>query len=623
MGAAFSGNVVPICFHPKSFLKMTTPKRLFDCLEIQATAPKPDLLAAKVAGAYQPLSTAVVHDKIYRLAAGLMHRGVSFGDGAVEGRDKIAIISNSRPEWLITDLAVQQTGAILVPLYPNIATEEWVAIFQESEVKGCFVSSVALYETVMAERARLPKLEWVVCFEEGAGATHWKTLLVDSLFPEMKHAIAAVCNQITTDDIATIIYTSGTTGKPKGVMLSHGNIVSNVQDATPVLLGIPLVERKSLSFLPLNHIFEKMIAYVYLFNGFSIYYAESMETIAANLKEVQPSLFVTVPRLLEKVYEKIMATGSQLTGIKKQLFFWAVNLGKEYDPAKNQGWWYNQQLALANKLIFSKWREALGGKVGAIVVGGAACQPRLQKIFSAANITIMEGYGLTETSPVIAVNHYEAENRRIGTVGPVLTGVEVKLAEDGEVLCKGPNVMKGYYKNPAATAEAMRDGWYLTGDIGEFVEGKFLKITDRKKELFKTSGGKYVAPQLIENKVKESRFIEQAMVVGEGEKFVAALIVPSFENLKKWMGEQGIPFTTAEAAVKEPRVFAMIEEVINGFNPQFNHVEQIKKFLLLPHEWSVESGELTPKLSMRRKIILEANRPALEQLYRPATNPEE
>lgn len=596
---------------------MNTSKRLFDCLQIQAIAPKHDLLAAKVHGAYRPMDTATVHDKIYRLAAGLMERGVSFGDGTVEGRDKIGIISNSRPEWLIADLAVQQTGAILVPLYPNIATEEWVAIFQESDVKGCFVSNSALYAAVMAERSRLPKLEWVVCFEESGEVTHWETLLTDKLTPEKKAAIDAVSSRIGADDIATIIYTSGTTGKPKGVMLSHDNIVSNVKAATPVLLGIPLKERKSLSFLPLNHIFEKMIAYVYLFNGFSIYYAESMETIAANLKEVQPSLFVTVPRLLEKVYEKIMATGSQLTGIKKQLFFWAVNLGKEYDPAKDGGWWYNQQLALANKLIFSKWREALGGNVGAIVVGGAACQPRLQKIFSAANITIMEGYGLTETSPVIAVNHYEKENRRIGTVGPVIAGVEVKIADDGEILCKGPNIMKGYYKNPQATADAMRDGWYLTGDIGEFVEGKFLKITDRKKELFKTSGGKYVAPQLIENKVKESRFIEQAMVVGEGEKFVAALIVPSLENLKKWMGEQGIPFTTAEAAIQEPRVFAMIEEVINGFNPQFNHVEQIKRFLLLPQEWSVDSGELTPKLSMRRKIILENNRPALEALYRP------
>ncbi len=602
---------------------MSLPKRLFDCLEMQAIAPKYDLLAAKVDGQYAPMDTATVHDKIYRLAAGLMEKGISFGNGTVEGRDKIAIISNSRPEWLITDLAVQQTGAILVPLYPNIATEEWVSIFQESEVKGCFVSTPALYEAVMAEKNRLPKLEWVVCFEKGGAATHWETLLADSLTPDRKAAIEAVTSRIGPEDVATIIYTSGTTGKPKGVMLSHNNIVSNVQSCTPVLLEIPLPERKSLSFLPLNHIFEKMIAYVYLFNGFSIYYAESMETIAANLKEVQPSLFVTVPRLLEKVYEKIMATGSQLTGIKKQLFFWAVNLGKKYDPAINQGWWYNQQLALANKLIFSKWREALGGNVGAIVVGGAACQPRLQKIFSAANITIMEGYGLTETSPVIAVNHYNPENRRVGTVGTVIEGVEAKIAEDGEILCKGPNVMLGYYKNPQATADVLRDGWFLTGDIGEFVEGKFLKITDRKKELFKTSGGKYVAPQLVENKIKESRFIEQAMVVGEGEKFVAALIVPSFENLKKWMGEQNLPFTTPETAASDPKVHAFLEEIIEGFNKNFNHVEQIKKFLVLPHEWSVETGEMTPKLSLKRKIILEKNRPALELLYRPTGNPQD
>ncbi len=595
---------------------MENPQRLFDCLQIQAAAPLPDLLAAKVNGVYVPQSTQTVHDKIHRLAAGLLKRGVSMGDGTEEGRDKIAIISNSRPEWLIVDLAVQLTGAILVPLYPNITSAEWKGIFEETEVKGCFVSNRALYDAVLAEKSDLPNLEWIACFEESAGAVYWESLLSPTISPESKAQIEAVKARITADDVATIIYTSGTTGKPKGVMLTHGNICSNVRDATPVLLGIPMQERKALSFLPLNHIFEKMVSYVYLFHGFSIYYAESMETIGANLKEVQPALFVTVPRLLEKVYERIMAAGAQLTGVKKSLFFWAVNLGKKYDPRENQGWWYNTQLKLANKLIFAKWREALGGKVSAIVVGGAACQPRLARIFSAAGIVTMEAYGLTETSPGIAVAHYSAKGRKIGTVGPVLRGVEVKLAEDGEILCKGPNVMKGYYKNPEATAEVLRDGWFSTGDIGVFTEEGFLKITDRKKELFKTSGGKYVAPQLIENKLKESRFIEQVMVVGEGEKFVAAVLVPSFENVKKWMAGKGISFFTNEAAVEDPRVFAMIEEEVARLNAAFNHVEQVKKFLLLPKEWSVEAGELTPKLSLRRKIILEQNRPELERLYR-------
>ncbi|RYD53626.1 MAG: long-chain fatty acid--CoA ligase [Sphingobacteriales bacterium] len=597
---------------------MNQPQRLFDCIPLQAAAPLPDLLAAKVGDRYLPMATHEVHDTIQRLAAGLLQKGISFGDGTVEGRDKIAILSNSRPEWLIVDLAVQLSGAVLVPLYPNIATAEWVSIFQEAEVKGCFVSSRALYEQMMDQKASLPKLEWVVCFEMASALPHWEILLAKTVAPETAQRLAAIQAQLTAEDVATIIYTSGTTGQPKGVMLSHGNIVSNVMAATPILMGIPLPERKALSFLPLNHIFEKMISYVYLFNGFSIYYAESMETIGANLKEVQPSLFVTVPRLLEKVYERIMTTGSALTGIKKQLFFWAVNLGKTYDYTQPQSWWYRTQLKLANKLIFSKWREALGGRVGAIVVGGAACQPRLERIFSSAGIVVMQGYGLTETSPVIAVNHYDAANRRIGTVGPVISGVEVKLAEDGEILCKGPNVMKGYYKNEAATQEAIPDSWFHTGDIGAFVDGTFLKITDRKKELFKTSGGKYVAPQPIENKLKESRFIEQAMVVGEDEKFVAALIVPSFDNLQSWMAEKGLTFSGKEAAVALPVVQAYFEEIIAGFNSGFNHVEQVKKFILVADDWSVEGGQMTPKLSLRRKIIKEHYRPRLETLYRPA-----
>lgn len=596
---------------------MKIPHRLFDCIELQAMSPKPDLLAGKTAGRYVTLSTEEVHAEVKKLAAGLLSRGISAQDMTTEGRDKIAILSNSRPAWLITDLAVQLTGAILVPLYPNITMAEMIGIFNESGVKGCFVHTAALYHQIMEQKDKMPALEWVYTFEEEAGVPHWESCKVQ---PSQDHlaAMDRIRQQTTESDIATIIYTSGTTGTPKGVMLSHKNIVSNVNDVHPIIEGVGLAERKALSFLPLNHILEKMISYVYLFNGFSIYYAESMETIGDNLKEVRPSIFVTVPRLLEKVYEKIMATGHQLTGIKKQLFFWAVDLGKQYEPGKPRSWWYDFKLSIANKLIFSKWRAALGGNVKAIVVGGAPCQPRLTKIFTSADITIMEGYGLTETSPVIAVNHYEEENRRAGTVGPVIDHVQVRIADDGEILCKGDNVMVGYYKKPEATEATFIDGWFATGDIGELLEGRFLKITDRKKELFKTSGGKYVAPQPIESKLKENRFMEQVMLIGENRKFVSALIVPSFSNLEHWMKEEHIPFTTHEAAVENPEVIKYFHQLIDEYNEGFNHIEQVKKFVLLPREWGIETGELTPKLSLKRKVILQKYAQQIDEMYEGA-----
>ncbi len=595
---------------------MTQAYRLFDCMEAQAAAPLPDLLAGKKEGVYVPLSTATVHLQINQLAAGLIAKGVSPQDGTIEGRDKIGIISNSRPEWLITDLAVQSTGAILVPLYPNIALQDLVQVFQESEVKGCFVSTKELYQSLQSVRAQLPSLQWVYTFEKQEGVPHWEECKKQTLSSEDEQKIQQIKKQTKEEDIATIIYTSGTTGKPKGVMLSHKNIVSNLMDVREVIEGVGFVERKALSFLPLNHILEKMVSYVYLFYGFSIYYAESMETIAANLKEARPTIFITVPRLLEKVYEKIMATGSQLKGVKKALFFWAVGLGKRFEIGKDMGWWYNAQLSLANKLIFSKWRAALGGNVRAIVVGGAACQPRLVKIFTAAQITIMEGYGLTETSPVIAVNHYDENNRRAGTVGPLIPNVEVKIAADGEILCKGKNVMVGYYKQPEATAETFIDGWLATGDIGEFVEGKFLKITDRKKELFKTSGGKYVAPQQVENKFKESKYIEQIMIVGAGKKFVSALIVPAFEALKQYLTEHHIAFESRAQAIQHPQTRHLFQNILDYYNPNFGHVEQVKQFALLENDWSVEGGELTPKLSLKRKFILSKYEQEIEDIYK-------
>jgi long-chain acyl-CoA synthetase len=425
--------------------------------------------------------------------------------------------------------------------------------------------------------------------------------------------LAQIREKIADTDLATVIYTSGTTGTPKGVMLSHRNIVSNVISCSPCL---PQGRIRALSFLPLNHIYERMLTYLYLFNGSSIYYAESMDTIGDNLKEVKPQMFVTVPRLLEKVYERIMHKGSELTGVKKKLFFWAHDLAARYEINKSMGPWYNLQLSLANKLIFSKWREALGNNIQCIASGGAACQVRLIRIFTAARIPILEGYGLTETSPVISVNRLQIEDRHFGTVGPLIPGVEVKIAEDGEILAKGPNVMMGYYKRPDLTAEALTDGWFHTGDIGEFRDGKYLKITDRKKELFKTSGGKYVAPLAIESKLTESPYVEQIMVVGAEKKFVGALIVPAFARLKEWAGQHGVAAASNEEMIRDPKVVAFLKEVVESYNKYFSHTEQIKRFELLPAEWTVNTGELTPKLSLRRRVVMEKYHAAIEKIYR-------
>ncbi|MEO6488947.1 MAG: AMP-dependent synthetase/ligase, partial [Ferruginibacter sp.] len=415
---------------------------------------------------------------------------------------------------------------------------------------------------------------------------------------------------------ATIIYTSGTTGTPKGVMLSHRNLVSNVLNSKKTFPFNDNIKARALSFLPLNHIFERLISYIYISTGISIYYAESLDTIADNLREVKPSLFTTVPRLLEKVYEKIMSKGAELTGIKRKLFDWAVALGEQYDNIKSPGIFYDLQLALANKLVFPKWREALGNNIEVVVTGGAACQVKLLRIFNAAKIPIYEGYGPTENSPVISVNCKKKGGTKYGTVGLPLEGQEVKLQPDGEICVKGPSVMMGYYKKPELTAETVIDGWLYTGDIGVFDENKYLKITDRKKELFKTSGGKYVAPQAIENKLKESPFIEQVMVVGADEKFVGALIVPSMINLKAWMKLKDIPFTTIEDTIQNPKVLELYKDLIQSFNKLFNHVEQIKKFELLPDEWSIDTGEMTPKLSMKRKVIMEKFRKAIDRIYK-------
>jgi long-chain acyl-CoA synthetase len=586
---------------------MTQPTRLFDCLEYRLqNGDTPDLLAAKENGAWRHYSTSEIKTMVDALTAGLLAAGIGYGDGTIEGRDKVAVLSKNCPEWIILDLAVQQAGAILVPVYPTIHINELEFIFNDAQVKLAFVFDEDGFEKIASIQSRIPSLRDIISFKKTGQARHWETLFSTP----GEHS---QMDRIQGDDIATIIYTSGTTGTPKGVMLSHNNILSNVLACIPCL---PNQKIKALSFLPLNHIFERMITYFYFYKGASVYYAESMETIADNLREVRPTMFTTVPRLLEKVYDRIMSKGADLKGVKKRLFFWAHGLATRFEINKNQGAWFNFQLSLANKLIFSKWREALGNNLICIVSGGAACQVRLIRIFTAARIPILEGYGLTETSPVISVNRLQEQWRMFGSVGPAIDGVDVKIADDGEVLCKGPNVMVGYYKRPDLTADVITDGWFHTGDIGTMVNNQFLKITDRKKEMFKTSGGKYVAPLPIENKLKESVYIEQAMVIGADKKFVGALIVPSFPNLKEWAKQHGISDTSNEALVKDPNVRELFRDLIESFNKFFNHVEQVKKFELLPYEWSIEGGEMTPKLSIKRKVIMEKNSDVIDRIYR-------
>jgi long-chain acyl-CoA synthetase len=594
---------------------MNEHSRLFDYIDFQLNKfPKDDMFCGKENGRWKNYSTAEVKDLVNRLSAGLVKLGVSGHDMQIEHQDKIALISKNRPEWLILDMACQQIGAALCPIYPTTNVSELEFIFNDAAVKYAFISGQDILDKVNIVRPKVPSLLNVYSFDELPGVDSWKALIANITAEDLGH-VEKIKAGIRAEHCATVIYTSGTTGIPKGVMLSHRNIVTNVINSKNSFPFTDDPTGRALSFLPLNHIFERMVSFIYISSGISIYYAESLDTIAENLKEVRPTLFCTVPRLLEKTYEKIMAKGAELTGIKKKLFYWSVGLANEYDVSKPQSISYKLQLAIANKLIFSKWREALGGNIKLIVTGGAACQVRLIRIFTAAQIPIYEGYGPTENSPVISVNCRRKGGTKFGTVGLVIEGQEVKLEADGEICVKGPSVMMGYYKRPDLTAETVIDGWLHTGDIGIFEDGKYLKITDRKKELFKTSGGKYVAPQPIENKMKESPFVEQMMVVGAEQKFVGALIVPSITNLKEWMLHKEIPFTTIEDAIHNPKVLDLYRELIDSFNKFFNHVEQIKKFELLPHEWTIDSGELTPTLKLKRKVIMEKYKAAYDRIY--------
>jgi len=564
-----------------------------------------DVLNAKIGGKWQSWSIDDICDLTDHISYGLMNLGIS-------PDDKVAIISPNRPEWILADFGIAQIGAVSVPVYPTMGASDTEFILNDAGVKIVLLADAELNDKIQSIHSKIPSLSHVFSFNEIAGVSHISELIKlgkDNPQPELLKEYKA---RIKPDDLLTLIYTSGTTGTPKGVMLTHNNLISNVTAAQPVC---PVTnEHKVLSFLPLSHIFERMLTYLYLYVGAGIYYAESLDTIGENLKEVQPFAFSTVPRLLEKVYDKIVAKGEELTGIKRKLFFWALALGHKYELDGKNGAWYEFQLKIANKLIFSKWREALGGNVGVIVSGAAALQPRLARVFTAAQINVLEGYGLTETSPVITVNRLDKGMRGFGSVGPAIKDVEVKIAEDGEVLCKGPNVMKGYYKRPDATAEVMKDGWLYTGDIGKFENG-LLYITDRKKEIFKTSGGKYIAPQMMENKFKESVFIEQIMVIGENRKHPSALIVPSFAALIVKLEQEGVSEKDPSKLVNLPRTIEIIQSEIDQLNAGFSNYERVKKFALLPVEWSVAGTELTPKLSLKRRVIMEKYCSEIEKIY--------
>ena len=579
---------------------MSSIKRLFDFPYYQLENYNLEKsLVSKKEGKWIATSTQEYIDKANAISRGLIQLGV-------QPNDKVAIISmTNRTEWNICDIGILQTGAQDVPIYPTISQEDYAYILNHSQSVYCFVSCEFVLEKINNIKDQVPSLKGVYSFDTIAGCNHWEKLLALGKDESYQEEVEKRKNNIKELDLATIIYTSGTTGKPKGVMLSHKNIVSNAINSThriPFELG----KSKALSFLPVCHIYERMLLYMYQYCGVSIHFAESLETISDNLQEIKPQVMTAVPRLLEKIYDKIYAKGADLKGIKKKLFFWAIELGLNYKPYGENGWWYEFQLKIARKLIFSKWRAALGGELEVVASGSAALQTRLAKVFNAAGIPIMEGYGLTETSPVVSVNDMRNKHFRIGSVGKIIKDTEVRIASDGEILVKGPQVMMGYYKDEELTNKVIKNDFFHTGDIGEIDQDGFLKITDRKKEMFKTSGGKYVAPQVVENAMKESFFIEQIMVIGDGEKMPAAFIQLNFDFVKDWAKRKGFEIgTNAEEIIKNPRLLDRIQKEIDNHNKQFGNWEKVKKFELTPDIWSIESGHLTPTMKLKRKVIKE------------------
>jgi len=590
---------------------MTKITRLFDFpyYQLEKYSSIPDALVTKYNGNWIKTSTEDYIEKANTISRALLRMGV-------QQNDKIAVISsNNRTEWNIVDIGILQIGAQNIPIYPTISAEEYEYILNHSQAIYCFVSDVEVMHKINLIREKTPLLKEIYTFNEIPNCKNWNELIELGKDKSNQNSVEERKNSVTSEDLATIIYTSGTTGRPKGVMLSHKNIVSNVLDSAP-RIPFEAGNSRALSFLPICHIFERMILYLYQYYGVSVYFGESIDKISDNIKEVKPNVITAVPRLLEKVYDKIYAKGTELSGIKKVLFFWAINLGLKYEPYGANGTWYEFQLKIARKLIFSKWKEGLGGNLDLMVSGSAALQPRLARVFAAAQIPVMEGYGLTETSPVISVNDMRNKGFKIGTVGKPIDNVEVKIADDGEILCKGPNVMMGYYKDEKLTNEVITDGFFHTGDIGNIDDGGFLKITDRKKEMFKTSGGKYIAPQLIENAMKQSRFIEQIMVIGDGEKMPAAFIQPNFDFIKEWEKIHGIKVgETNQEIITNPKVIERVQEEIDHLNSKFGNWEQIKRFELTPDVWSVESGHLTPTLKLRRKIVMEKYKHLYTKIY--------
>lgn len=583
--------------------------RLFDILPHYAKSfkPKDDVLAGKDNGKWIKYSINDYISHADNISFGLLELGIKPGDN-------IATISGSRPEWNLVDMGIQQVGAIHVPIYPTISENDYKYILEHAEVKVIFVTGREIYRKIEHLVGDIKGLLGIYAFKETDGVKHLDELILSGKNNAQPEQINKIKDSIKPDDLATIIYTSGTTGNPKGVMLSHINIISNfkaVQDIPP--MG---EEGKALSYLPLCHVYERMLVYLYQYLGISVYYAENPATVGENMREIKPDILSTVPRLLEKVYERIINSGRKLTGVKKMIFFWAVNVGMHYELNGAKGPYYSLKLKIARKLVFSKWQEALGGKLKVIVSGGAALQPRLAHVFWAAGIPVLEGYGLTETSPVIAVNNFEKNGVKFGTVGPVLKNTTVKIARDHEILCKGPGLMQGYYKEPALTANAIdSEGWFHTGDLGQIEPEGHLKITGRKKEIFKTSFGKYVSPEMVENNLKESEFIDALMVVGENQKYAAAIIVPDFNHLRAWCQIKDIPYTSNAEMVAMERIQKRYHKEIHKYNKHLGATEQIKAFELLNTEWTVDSGELTATLKLRRSLINERYKSVIEKLF--------
>ena len=588
---------------------MNNPTRIFDLAYRQTDLfPNLEMFSSKVDGKWIPTKTEDFILQTRKISKGLLALGVKPGG-------KVGLIAESRYEWHVIDFAIQQIGAVVVAIYPNITDADYQFIFNDAEINLCIVSTKNLYERITKLNDSIYSLNYIFSINEFEDSRNWKELekvgesVSDSDLDHFK-------NQVKGSDLATLIYTSGTTGKPKGVMLSHHNIVSNFLSAREVT---PLKEySRGLTFLPPCHAYERMVIYTYLYIGITVYFAEGFEKIGENINEVKPHIMTAVPRIMEKVFEKIMKTGSSLTGIQKKTFDWAVSVAEDYDPnPKKRSLVYNLKLKVAKKLVLDKFYDALGGELVTIASGSASLQHRIAKVLLAAGIPIYEGYGLTEASPLIAVNLYN-RGPRIGTVGNAVKDVEIKLADDGEILVKGPNVMLGYYKNQQATDEVLKNGWLYTGDIGEWVEGDYLKIIDRKKEMFKISGGKYVVPQPIETKLVESDFIEQAMVVGDSQKFASAFIVPNFANLKDWAKQNApeIVNLPREEFLATAEVHKKINQEVRKANQFFGNWEQIKKPAILPHEFTIESDELTPTLKMKRKVILKKYQTEFEEIYK-------